>query len=142
MTTRVDAFGGVLVDPWGRILLREPRNHYDGYVWTFPKGRPKDGETDEQAALREVEEETGLEAEILGRISGTFPGGTGVNAYFLMRPTGAAQLPDRETWSTCWTDPGHAGQLIRLTTNEVGRARDLAVLDAALRLIAERGRAG
>jgi len=32
--------------------------------WTFPKGKVEDGETDEQAAVREVEEETGLQCEL------------------------------------------------------------------------------
>jgi 8-oxo-dGTP diphosphatase len=32
--------------------------------WTFPKGKVEEGETDEQAALREVEEETGLRCEL------------------------------------------------------------------------------
>ncbi len=30
------------------------------YVWTFAKGRPDPGETPEEAAIRETEEETGL----------------------------------------------------------------------------------
>ena len=34
-----DAFGGVLVRDDGKILVREPKGHYGGYVWTFPKGR-------------------------------------------------------------------------------------------------------
>jgi 8-oxo-dGTP pyrophosphatase MutT (NUDIX family) len=42
-----------------RVLLRRPRGDFDGYVWTFPKGRPEPGETPELAALREVKEETG-----------------------------------------------------------------------------------
>ena len=33
-------------------------------TWNLPKGTPDDGETVEQTALREVQEETGLEVEI------------------------------------------------------------------------------
>ena len=33
-------------------------------TWNLPKGTPNDGETLEQTALREVQEETGLEVEI------------------------------------------------------------------------------
>lgn len=32
--------------------------------WTFPKGKLHDGETDEEAALREVEEETSLRCRL------------------------------------------------------------------------------
>jgi 8-oxo-dGTP diphosphatase len=32
--------------------------------WTFPKGKVKKGESDEDAARREVEEETGLQVEL------------------------------------------------------------------------------
>ena len=32
--------------------------------WTFPKGKLHDGETEEDAALREVEEETGLRCRL------------------------------------------------------------------------------
>jgi 8-oxo-dGTP pyrophosphatase MutT (NUDIX family) len=34
--------------------------------WGLPKGAVSEGETSEQAALREVQEETGLDAEIIG----------------------------------------------------------------------------
>ena len=39
--------------------------------WTFPKGKVKDGETDEQAARREVEEEAGLEVELGPELTST-----------------------------------------------------------------------
>jgi ADP-ribose pyrophosphatase YjhB (NUDIX family) len=51
------AYGGVVIDPRGRFLLREVRGHYDNYVWTFAKGRPEKGESARQAAVREVAED-------------------------------------------------------------------------------------
>jgi 8-oxo-dGTP pyrophosphatase MutT (NUDIX family) len=36
--------------------------------WGLPKGAVSPGETSEQAALREVQEETGLDAEIIGSL--------------------------------------------------------------------------
>ena len=37
-------------------------------TWTLPKGTPDEGETTQQTALREVREETGIEARIVGEI--------------------------------------------------------------------------
>ena len=67
------AYGGVVLDK-GRVLLRRPKGDFDGYVWTFPKGRPDAGETPEQAALREVKEETGYSAKVIGKLPGSFRG--------------------------------------------------------------------
>jgi 8-oxo-dGTP diphosphatase len=130
-----DAFGGVLLDGAGKVLLREPAGHYDGYVWTFPKGRPALGETPEQAALREVREETGYRARIVAPVPGVFPGGTTLNAYFLMAPVEQAGPPDWETQAVRWASLEEARQLIGQTVNSVGRARDWAVLDAVARLL-------
>jgi ADP-ribose pyrophosphatase YjhB (NUDIX family) len=138
MTGRALAYGGVMVGRGGSILLREPTNHYDGYVWTFSKGRPPQGKTPEQTALRETREETGVVAEIVARIPGTFAGGTTDNIYFLMRPTGEARKPQNETASVAWVaNLQRAREMIGETTNAFGRARDLAVLEAALAVDAE-----
>ncbi|MBX6378178.1 MAG: NUDIX hydrolase [Clostridia bacterium] len=41
----------------------------DGYGrWSLPKGHLEPGETTEEAALREIREETGIEGEIRGRL--------------------------------------------------------------------------
>lgn len=55
---KAEAYGGVLINERGEVLLREPSGHYGGHAWTFSKGHPDDGETPEVTALREVLEET------------------------------------------------------------------------------------
>lgn len=126
------AWGGVLVDHQGRVLLREPAGHYDGYVWTFAKGRQDSGETPEQTALREVLEETGYPARIVASLPGLHAGGTTVTGYFLMLPAGEpGAFGPAETAAIRWVDFDEAAALIARTRNATGRARDLAVLAAA-----------
>jgi 8-oxo-dGTP diphosphatase len=59
----VAAAGGVVVRDDGAVAVVH-RPKYDD--WTLPKGKLDEGESFEQAALREVEEETGLRCR-LGR---------------------------------------------------------------------------
>lgn len=128
------SFGGVLVDGQGRILLRKPKGEFDNYVWTFPKGLSTSGESPEETALREVHEETGYRAEIIGRIPGAFPGGMGSNEYFLMTPLGKPDPFDAgETAEVLWVSQKEAAVHIELTRNEKGRRRDLAVLAEAIK---------
>jgi 8-oxo-dGTP diphosphatase len=62
MSAEVRAAGGVVLDPDGRVaLVHRPR--YDD--WTLPKGKLDRGESFEDAALREVEEETGLRCRLV-----------------------------------------------------------------------------
>jgi 8-oxo-dGTP diphosphatase len=67
----VPCVGAVIRDAAGRILLVQ-RGHEPGKgLWSVPGGRIEPGETDEQAVVREVREETGLEVEcgsLLGAI--------------------------------------------------------------------------
>ena len=60
------AAGGVVerVTPDGIQLVIVRRTQYGD--WVLPKGTPDDGETLEETALREVKEETGCEARIVG----------------------------------------------------------------------------
>ncbi|MDP2227099.1 MAG: NUDIX hydrolase [Moraxellaceae bacterium] len=129
---KASAYGGILLTRGGRILLREPTHHYDGYVWTFAKGRPEKDDSPEETALREVREETGYDAEIVDVLPGIFKGGTTTNAFFVMRHIGPpGRFDERETASVRWMDFSVAEKLIVRTTNPVGRSRDLAILIAA-----------
>ncbi len=60
MKTPVQGAGGVLFNLEGQVLLIRDRQGY----WCFPKGHLDKGESLAQAALREVEEETGIKGKI------------------------------------------------------------------------------
>ena len=57
----VEAAGGVVEDPQGMVWMMRRKGR-----WDLPKGHIEDGETPQIAALREVEEETGLSGMELG----------------------------------------------------------------------------
>jgi 8-oxo-dGTP pyrophosphatase MutT (NUDIX family) len=82
-THRATSAGGVVCDdrPDGRrwVLLIARRNAAGRPQWTLPKGGIEAGETDEQAALREVREETGHGA-VIDRLLGT------IDYWFVWRP--------------------------------------------------------
>ncbi len=50
--------GGIVVSPEGEIAMIQHR--IGNGAWLFPKGHVEPGETDEETARREIEEETGL----------------------------------------------------------------------------------
>ncbi len=62
----VDAAGGLIRNPEGHVLMMR-RNGW----WDMPKGHLEQGETLEECALREVEEEVGLACRIVTPLSPT-----------------------------------------------------------------------
>jgi len=78
-------YGGIIFTDDHRVVLVEPTNHFSGLHWTFPKGGIDKGETEEQAALREVLEETGYVCKIIFKIDGVFHDNYGTTEYFAMR---------------------------------------------------------
>ncbi|MDD5415425.1 MAG: NUDIX hydrolase [Candidatus Daviesbacteria bacterium] len=57
--------GGIVFNEKGQVLLTK---HSQNKHWSFPKGLIDPGQTSEEAAIREVKEEGGIEAEIIGKV--------------------------------------------------------------------------
>jgi 8-oxo-dGTP diphosphatase len=119
----VRAAGGV---PWRRrgddlevLLVHRPR--YGD--WTFPKGKNDPGESDEAAAIREVEEETGLRVVLGTELAST--------SY-----TDSRDRPKRVRY---WALEAR-GEDAR-AQNEVDEVEWLSPEDAAVRLSYDRDRA-
>jgi ADP-ribose pyrophosphatase YjhB (NUDIX family) len=60
--------GGIVVNSKGLVAI----TFQDGVVWSLPKGRLEQGEDEKTAALREIEEETGLKQLELIKELGTY----------------------------------------------------------------------
>lgn len=121
--TRVST-GIILRDKDGRVTLIEPRNHYGGYIHTFPKGGVEPTLTPQQNAHKELWEETGLHAHITG-VVGDFKGDTGTSRYYLGVRTGGEATPSKETEGIKTVTPDEAAQMLN-------RQRDQDVLKALL----------
>jgi 8-oxo-(d)GTP phosphatase len=90
------------------VLVHRPR--YDD--WTLPKGKAEDGESDEACALREVEEETGLECELWFELPAIayrdLRGRRKRVRYWAMRPLGGALTPRLEVDEAVWRPAAEA----------------------------------
>jgi 8-oxo-dGTP pyrophosphatase MutT (NUDIX family) len=92
------------------LLVHRPK--YDD--WSLPKGKLEQGESWERAALREVEEETGVECA-LGGYAGTtryeVAGAPKEVRYYLMSPIGEAR-PQNEVDEVRWVPLAEAPGLL------------------------------
>lgn len=164
LTAEVRAAGGILrrvVDgEVHTVLVHRPR--YDD--WSFPKGKVEDGESLREAAVREVREETGLEARIGGELpSSSYRDGEGrskVVSYWFMdavagsdlRPTGEVDearwltLPDARATLTHERDrelldvAAAAGESVYLVRHAKAGDREAWAEDDRLRPLSKTGR--
>ncbi len=109
----------------GIELLVVHRPRYDD--WTFPKGKREPGETDEECAFREVEEETGLQCALEDELPSTsYVDGRGRPKqvrYWRMRIVAGALAFRREVDAARWLGPAESRAIL---THE----RDLALVEA------------
>jgi 8-oxo-dGTP pyrophosphatase MutT (NUDIX family) len=116
LSKHVRAAGGVVVreGPDGPEVLLVHRPKYDD--WTFPKGKADKGEGDEDCAVREVEEETGLVCELgreLAATSYTGPDGREKRVrYWQMEPIGGALVFLHEVDDARWVPVADAAALL------------------------------
>jgi 8-oxo-dGTP pyrophosphatase MutT (NUDIX family) len=127
VTNDVTSAGVVVFSEDGRVYVRIPTDEFGGYKWSFAKGRLEAALSIEQNALRELREEMGLEARIVGVI-GDYKGDTSVTRFFLGEETGGDI-----------TRYGSETEEVRLASYEEARKllnkpRDKQVLEDALRL--------
>lgn len=116
-TDVIHAAGGIVArrgdggEPLVAVVWRAARGD-----WTFPKGKLNLSETYEQAALREVAEETGLTCQVV-RFIGTTQyqhrkGRAKVVAYFLMVPSDGEFTPNDEVDELRWCSVRDAERLL------------------------------
>jgi 8-oxo-dGTP diphosphatase len=106
------AAGGLVLREGKVLLVHRPR--YDD--WTFPKGKALDGETDEECALREVLEETGLSCVLTGDADATeyvdAKGRPKLVRWFLMEPREGDFVANDEVDEVRWLEPADAAALL------------------------------
>jgi ADP-ribose pyrophosphatase YjhB (NUDIX family) len=114
----VPAASAVVVDDEGRILLhRRTDNEY----WSIPGGAMKPGESIAETAVREVEEETGVEAEVQS-ILGVYSNPRHVSVY----DDGEV----RQQFSVCFLCRAVGGELQTSKESSEVRFVDLAEIEA------------
>jgi 8-oxo-dGTP pyrophosphatase MutT (NUDIX family) len=125
----VRAAGGVVVRGTGadRSVLLVHRPAYDD--WTFPKGKADPGESDEECAVREVEEETGLRCALGRELQPTdyddARGRPKHVRYWTMEVVGGSLRFEHEVDEARWLAPDEAAALLSYE-------RDLDVLREAV----------
>ncbi len=116
----------------GDELLLIHRDRYDD--WSFPKGKAEPGESAEQTARREVEEETGFSVELLTELPTVrYPDRHGrpkAVRYWMATVVEGSFEPNNEVDSIAWVRPKKARK--RLTYD-----RDIELLETAADLISD-----
>ena len=130
--------GGLVIDQTGdvvRAALIGRRDRRGRLVWSLPKGHLEAGETAEQAAVREVREETGIDGHVvaeLGVIDFWFMANDRrihktVHHYLLEADGGELSDEDAEVDQVAWVDLDEVSKRLRYPDERrlVAKASDI-----------------
>jgi 8-oxo-dGTP diphosphatase len=111
----VPCVGAIITDSAGRLLLIK-RGHEPGKgLWSIPGGRVEPGETDEQAVIREAQEETGLvvrPGRLVGAVRRMAPGGVVLDIRdYAATVTGGALTAGDDADDARWAGPAELAGL-------------------------------
>ncbi len=115
----VPCVGAIVTDEQGRLLVIQ-RGHDPGAgLWSIPGGRVEPGETDVQALVRELLEETNLQVRVgnlVGRVQRQGPGGTVIDIRdYVAAVTGGTLRAGDDAADARWVT---AAELARMEVTE------------------------
>ena len=129
----------------GGVIFRRVKDEFEVALilhrggWCLPKGLVEKNETFEQAALREVREETGLEGELVGKIGAISYSFTQEGRYFktvhffLLRYVGGStDQHDSEVYGVKWFSTSDALQILTFV-------KERQILQQALAMLKTKG---
>jgi ADP-ribose pyrophosphatase YjhB (NUDIX family) len=118
--------GAIIKDPAGRLLLIKRGHPPQAGRWSLPGGRVEPGESDQQAVIREIREETGLQIrcdQLVGSVQRDSPPDAVLEIRdYAATVTGGSLVAGDDAAEARWVSPAELGRL-PLTT---GLAETLA----------------
>jgi ADP-ribose pyrophosphatase YjhB (NUDIX family) len=111
----IPCVGAVITDEHGRLLLIK-RGHAPGAgLWSLPGGRIEPGETDAEALVREMREETGLTVQagpLIGTVRRPAAGGDVLDIRdYAATVTGGTLRAGDDAAEARWVGPGEMEEL-------------------------------
>jgi 8-oxo-dGTP diphosphatase len=111
----IPCVGAVVTDEQGRLLMIK-RGHEPGAgLWSIPGGRIEPGETDTEALVREMLEETGLAVQVgplIGRVQRPGLDGAVIDIRdYAATVTGGTLRPGDDAADARWVDRADMGSL-------------------------------
>ena len=129
--TVIPCVGAVVTDGQGRLLMIK-RGHEPGAgLWSIPGGRIEPGETDAEALVREMSEETGLVVEVgplIGRVRRPGLDGAVIDIRdYAATVTGGTLRPGDDAADARWVNMADMGSL-EITEGLIEALTDWGVL--------------